>query len=102
MRVLIVGATGTNARLVVPESLNRGVVAMLGEVLRRPIAAEGMPFQQWAWRLPEGPQRDGLTRMMSQCDEHGPAGGNALVLRAIPGREPRTLIDFFRELATRQ
>lgn len=37
--------------------------------------------------------------MMAHYDEHGFPGGNALVLRAILGREPRTLQGHFRELA---
>jgi hypothetical protein len=44
--------------------------------------------------------RDGLTRMMEHYDEHGFPGGNALVLRAILGREPRSLAQYFHELAT--
>lgn len=37
--------------------------------------------------------------MMAHYDEHGFPGGNALVLRAILGREPRTLEQYFRDLA---
>jgi hypothetical protein len=36
---------------------------------------------------------------MAQYDRHGFAGGNGLVLEAILGREPRTLLNYFRELA---
>ena len=46
--------------------------------------------------------RDGLTRMMVQWDQHGFAGGNGLVLQAILGREPASLLDYFRELAASQ
>jgi hypothetical protein len=42
-----------------------------------------------------------MTRMMSHYDRYGFAGGNALVLRTILGREPRSLSDYFRELASR-
>ena len=49
--------------------------------------------------MPEGPLRDGLVRMMTHYDEHGFPGGNALVLGAVLGREPRTLEGYFRELA---
>jgi hypothetical protein len=39
--------------------------------------------------------------MMVHYDRHGLPGGNALVLRAILGREPRTLRDYFLDLADR-
>jgi hypothetical protein len=40
--------------------------------------------------------------MMAHYDQHGFAGGNGLVLQAILGREPRSLLDYFRELAASQ
>jgi hypothetical protein len=39
--------------------------------------------------------------MIAHYDSYGLPGGNALVLRAILGREPRTLENFFQELASR-
>lgn len=51
--------------------------------------------------MPAGTLRDGFARMMAHYDEHGFPGGNALVLRAILGREPRTLEQYFRALAGR-
>ena len=42
-----------------------------------------------------------MTRMMAHYDKHGLPGGNPLVLRSILGREPRSLTDYFRELASR-
>jgi uncharacterized protein YbjT (DUF2867 family) len=75
------------------------IAAILGEVLGRPITAKQTPLDQFAARLPEGPFRDGMTRMMAHYDRHGLPGGNALVLRAILGREPRSLRDYFAELA---
>jgi uncharacterized protein YbjT (DUF2867 family) len=74
--------------------------AILSEVLGRPIAAVQIPLDQFAAQLPQGPFRDGMTRMMAHYDRHGLPGGNALVLRAILGREPRSLKDFFAELAS--
>jgi hypothetical protein len=38
--------------------------------------------------------------MFAGYDQFGFPGGNALVLRAILGREPRTLRDFINELAS--
>jgi uncharacterized protein YbjT (DUF2867 family) len=75
------------------------MAAMAGEVLGRPVSAAVTPLHEFASALPEGAQRDGLTRMMAHYDRHGFAGGNGLVLQAILGREPRTLLDYFRELA---
>jgi uncharacterized protein YbjT (DUF2867 family) len=75
--------------------------AILSEVLGRPITAVQIPLDQFASRLPEGPFRAGMTRMMAYYDRHGLPGGNALVLRAILGREPRSLREYFRELASR-
>jgi hypothetical protein len=40
-----------------------------------------------------------MTRMMAHYDRHGLPGGNPLVLRAILGREPRSLREYFAELA---
>ena len=74
------------------------MAGMVSDVLGRPVAAAVTPLHEFASTLPEGPRRDGLTRMMAY-DQHGFAGGNGLVLRAILGREPRSLLDYFRELA---
>jgi len=77
--------------------------AILSEVLGRPITAVQTPLDQFAAHgrsgKPEGPFRDGMTRMMAHYDRHGLPGGNPLVLRAILGREPRSLTDYFAELA---
>lgn len=78
------------------------MAAMVSDVLGRPVSAAVTPLDEFASALPEGPQRDGLTRMMAHYDRHGFVGGNGLVLEAILGREPRSLLDYFRELATSQ
>jgi hypothetical protein len=46
--------------------------------------------------------RDGLKRMYIDYDEFGFPGGNSVVLEAILGREPRSLQEFFLELAQRE
>lgn len=74
--------------------------AILSEVLGRPITAVQIPLDQFASRLPDGSFRDGMRRMMAHYDRHGLPGGNPLVLRSILGREPRSLTDYFRELAS--
>jgi uncharacterized protein YbjT (DUF2867 family) len=73
---------------------------MLSDVLGRPIAAVQIPLDRYASQLPEGSFRDGMRRMMDHYDKHGLPGGNPLVLRSILGREPRSLKDYFRELAS--
>jgi uncharacterized protein YbjT (DUF2867 family) len=75
--------------------------AVISQVVGRPITAVQIPLDQFASQLPEGPFRDGMRRMMAHYDVHGLPGGNPLVLRAILGREPRSLEDYFRELAAR-
>ena len=76
-----------------------GVARLMGEVLGREIRAERLDPDVVA---PEG---DGggpspLRRMFDWYDERG-LRGNALVLRAILGREPRTLRAYLEELAAR-
>jgi uncharacterized protein YbjT (DUF2867 family) len=74
---------------------------ILSEVLGRPITAVQIPLDEFASQLPEGSFRDGMARMMAHYERHGLPGGNALVLGAILGREPRSLKAYFRELASR-
>lgn len=77
------------------------VASIISEVLGREITAVQTPLDEFSAQLPEGSFRDGMTRMMAHYDRHGLPGGNPLVLRAILGREPRTLRDYFQELASR-
>ena len=79
------------------------VAAMMSHALGRPIEAGELPFDDWAQmaQIPEGPVREGLRRMYEDYDRYGFPGGNGLVLRAILEREPRTLPQFFEELASR-
>jgi uncharacterized protein YbjT (DUF2867 family) len=70
---------------------------MVSEELGRHVSAHEDPLEES--RLPAGPMRDGFSRMVAYYDQHGFPGGNALVLRAILGREPRTLGRYVRELA---
>jgi uncharacterized protein YbjT (DUF2867 family) len=74
---------------------------LISEVLGRPITVMQIPLDRFAAQLPEGAFRDGMARMMAHYDRHGLPGGNPLVLRSILGREPRSLKDYFRELASR-
>ena len=74
---------------------------MMGKALGKPIEAATPPFAEWAKTagLPDGPVREGMEKMYAHYDRYGFPGGNALVLRAILGREPRGLQAFFGELA---
>jgi uncharacterized protein YbjT (DUF2867 family) len=75
---------------------------MMSEAVGRTIQAEEADYDHWAQvtHIPEGPVREGLRRMFADYDQFGFPGGNALVLRTILDREPRTLRDFINELAT--
>lgn len=71
----------------------KDVAAIIGKVLGRDIKAEKIDPQRAA-----GGQAAGLKKMFDWYDARG-LQGCALTLRAILGREPRTLRAFFEELA---
>lgn len=75
----------------------RDVARLMGEVLGREIRAERLDPDEVA---PEGDdgQPSPMRRMFDWYDERGLLG-NPLVLRAILGREPRTLRSYLEELA---
>lgn len=77
------------------------VAAMMTEALGLYIEPGEIDFDEWAnaARIPEGPIRSGYKRMYADYNQYGLHGGNPLVLQAILGREPRTLRQFFREMA---
>ena len=79
------------------------VALMMSEALGHWIEAGEIGFDEWADAalIPPGLRRSGLQRMYAYYDQVGLHGGNALTLRSILGREPRTLRQFFREMATR-
>jgi uncharacterized protein YbjT (DUF2867 family) len=78
--------------------LNRkDVAAIIGEVLGRPIKAERIDPKMVA--AGAGPGAPALKKMFDWYDKHG-LMGSAVSLRAILGREPRTLRTFFEELNT--
>jgi uncharacterized protein YbjT (DUF2867 family) len=76
------------------------MAALIQAELGRPVRAEASTPEAAAASMPDGPLRDGLTAMMQHYDSYGFPGGNALVLRTILGREPRTVREFLHELAT--
>ncbi|MGA8111127.1 MAG: NmrA family NAD(P)-binding protein [Acidobacteriaceae bacterium] len=77
------------------------VAALMSEALGYDVEAAEVPFDEWAASvgLREGPRREGMRRLYEHYDRHGFPGGNALVLRDILEREPRSLRDYLRELA---
>jgi uncharacterized protein YbjT (DUF2867 family) len=86
-----------------PGMFNRvEIAALMSEALDLRIEAGELPFDLWAdaLQIPDGPVRSGLKRMYADYNQYGFHGGNALVLRTVLGREPRSLKEFFRELAS--
>jgi uncharacterized protein YbjT (DUF2867 family) len=83
-------------------TLNRKeVAALIGNVLGRPIDAAKVQLDTSTAlpaNSPEGRQLTAMKPMFDWYDRHSLLG-NALTLRAILGREPRTLRAYFEELA---
>lgn len=78
------------------------IVAIMSEVLGRPIVAIEPGFDEWAARA-NLPYSDAQQQLLRQVHAHYAAHGspgNSLTLRAILGREPRSLRQFIEELAT--
>ena len=91
--------------LCAPGMLDRfELTRIMSEVLDRSIKPVEITFDEWTRQahIPEGSFRDGMERMYADYAKYGFPGGNALVLRAILGREPRTLKDFFKEQVNAQ
>jgi uncharacterized protein YbjT (DUF2867 family) len=80
------------------------ITGMMSDALSLRIEAGETSFDAWAdtEEIPDGPVREGLKRMSADYNQYGLRGGNSLVLRSILGREPRTLKEFFMELAARR
>jgi uncharacterized protein YbjT (DUF2867 family) len=79
------------------------IAQLISEVLGRKIEAGEPSFDDWVAKaqLPmDERQKTLLKRMFDSYDKYG-LRGNGLVLRAILGREPRTLRQFVQELAAR-
>ena len=77
------------------------IAAMMAQAAGKQIEAAEVDFDHWAEpaKIPSGPLRDGLSRMYRDYDRYGFPGGNALILRSILEREPRTLQQFLDTLA---
>jgi uncharacterized protein YbjT (DUF2867 family) len=88
--------------LCAPGMVNRvELAAMMSEAIGRTIEAGEPPFDEWAQaeKIPEA-RREGIRTMYADYNQYGFPGGNALVLRSILGREPRTLRQYIQELAS--
>lgn len=95
--------TNGTFELAAPGMVDRGeLAALISTAIGRPVDAGETSAEEFTARVPAGPLRDGLTAMNAEYDRHGFPGGNALVLRAILGREPRTLTDFIAEHTHRE
>lgn len=91
--------------LCAPGMVNRVELAVIiGEAIGQTVEAGEPTFDEWAQaaHIPDGSTREGLRKMYANYDQYGFPGGNALVLRAILGREPRTLRQYIQELANRK
>jgi uncharacterized protein YbjT (DUF2867 family) len=77
------------------------LAALMSGVLGRRVEAGEIPPAEWARGLPRGPFGEGLVKMMDHYDHYGLPGGNDLVLRAVLGHDPRTLVQYFGEVASR-
>ena len=87
--------------LCAPGMVDRVQLAQLmSQALGRTITPCEVTFDEWVKQahVPEGPFRDGMQRMYADYAKYGFPGGNALVLRAVLGHEPRSLEAFFEEL----
>ena len=86
--------------LCAPGMLSRVELAeMMSKALGRTVEAGEVPFD--ALHIPDGPTKEGMKKMFANYDQYGFPGGNALVLKAILGREPRTMQQYINELADR-
>ena len=91
--------------LCAPGMVNRlELVAIMSEAIGHPIEAGEPSFDEWAQaaHISDGATREGMRKMYASYDRHGFPGGNALVLRAILGQEPRTLRQYIQELASQK
>jgi uncharacterized protein YbjT (DUF2867 family) len=75
------------------------LAALMTRYAGRAVAAQDADPRRALQGMPGGFEKDGLLAMFADYTAHGFRGGNSLALRAILGRAPRSLNDFFAELA---
>jgi len=76
------------------------IAAVMSDVLGRPIAPGEASFNEWAAHLPLGPDQKELLAKVFKSYAASGSGGNSLVLRAVLGREPRSLCQYIEDLAS--
>lgn len=76
------------------------LVAIISATIGHTIEAGESHFDEWAQaaQIPDG-LRENLRVMYEDYDQYGFSGGNVIVLRTLLGREPRSLQQYFQELA---
>lgn len=82
----------------------RDVAAVMSKVLRKEIAAVEISLDEWiltAGLSYDENQKELFRKVFDYHSAHG-SPGNAFVLRAILGREPRNIGHYLRDLATRR
>jgi uncharacterized protein YbjT (DUF2867 family) len=90
--------------LCAPGMVNRvELAAMMSQAIGHTIEAGELTFEEWvqAAHIPDDPTREGFRQMYADYDRYGFPGGNALVLKAILDRDPRTLKQYIYDLANR-
>ncbi len=75
------------------------LAALMSHHAGRDVTAVDVQPEVALGNMPDGPMRKGLEAMFAAYTAHGFHGGNNLVLSKILGRPPRTLDEFFAELA---
>ena len=75
------------------------IAAVMSRYAGREVTAVDVDAKAALEGMPPGFMRDGLAAMLNDYTVHGFHGGNDLVLRTLLGRVPRSLDDFFAELA---
>jgi uncharacterized protein YbjT (DUF2867 family) len=75
------------------------LAALMSRHAGREVVAQDVPPAVALGQMPDGFEKDGLSAMFADYTARGFHGGNNLVLRTILGRAPRSLDDFFAELA---
>ncbi len=75
------------------------LAALMSRYAGREVVAQDVDPSVALQGLPDGSLNDGLRAMFADYTAHGFHGGTSLALRTILGRTPRSLDDFFAELA---
>jgi len=76
------------------------IAAGMSDVLGRPIEPGEAPFDEWAAHLPLSVDQKELLAKVFETYAVSGSGGNSLVLRAVLGREPRSLRQYIEDLAS--